>query len=63
MIVLGVILLIIGLVLVLAPVPIPNADPVGWFLALIGVILVVVALLVGADLHIGAGGILARYWG
>ena len=42
---LGAVLLIIGLVLVLAPVPLPNVDPVGWLLALVGVVLVLLAVL------------------
>lgn len=42
---LGFVLLIIGVVLVLAPVPLPNVDAVGWLMALVGVVLVLLAVL------------------
>jgi len=49
MIVLGVVLLIVGVVLVLAPIPLPEKSPVGWFIAFIGLVLVLIGALVGVD--------------
>jgi uncharacterized membrane protein HdeD (DUF308 family) len=55
MVILGVILLIVGIVLLLAPVPLANADTVGWILVLFGIILVLVGLLLGSDVNLGDG--------
>lgn len=70
MIVLGVVLLIIGIVLLLAPIPFPNVDLVGWLLVLFGIVLVLVGVLVSSDLNLGNdhaarywGVLAARYWG
>lgn len=41
---LGIILLIVGVVLLLAPVPFPNKDAVGWLIAFIALVLIVVAV-------------------
>lgn len=54
MLALGLILLIVGLALVLLPVPLPNVDPVGWLLAVVGVILILVALIDVGDVHAAA---------
>lgn len=45
---LGVVLLVIGVVLVLAPLPLPNVDAVGWVLVIVGVVLVLLAVI---DVH------------
>lgn len=41
---LGIILIIIAVVLLLAPIPLPNKDPIGWILVLIGAVLVILAV-------------------
>ena len=48
MLTLAIVLLVIGIVLLLAPVPFANADTVGWLLAILGAILLLVALLSGS---------------
>lgn len=45
MLLLAVVLLIVGIVLVLAPLPLPNVDLVGWLLIVVGAILLLVVLL------------------
>lgn len=52
MVILGIVLLIIGIVLLLAPIPFANADAAGWLLALLGVVLILVGLLVGSDIDL-----------
>jgi hypothetical protein len=47
MVILGIVLLIIGIVLLLAPIPYPNTDAVGWLLVLVGVVLLLIGLLLG----------------
>lgn len=60
MIVLAVVLLIIGIALLLLPIPLANKDSVGWLMVALGVILLIVALLLGA---VDDGGFhAARYW-
>ena len=49
MIVLGVFLMIIGLVLVLAPIPLPEKSPVGWFVAFVGLVVLLIGVLLGVD--------------
>lgn len=58
MLILAVILIVIGVVLLLAPIPLPNAHAVGWLFVLVGLILLLVALLLASDL--GHGDDLAR---
>lgn len=47
MIVLAIVLLVIGIALLLLPIPLPNVDTVGWLLIGLGVVLLIVAVLVG----------------
>lgn len=51
---LGIILLIVGLALVLLPVPLPNIDAVGWLLAVVGVILILIAVVDVGGAHAAA---------
>lgn len=55
MILLAVVLLIIGVCLLLLPVPLANKDSVGWLFVALAVILVIVSLLLsaadGGELH------------
>lgn len=48
MILLAVVLLILGVCLLLLPVPLANKDSVGWLFVALGVILVIVGLLLSA---------------
>ena len=48
MVALIVVLFIIGIALLLLPLPIPNADTVGWLLVGLAVVLLIVVLLLGA---------------
>lgn len=52
MIILALVLLIIGVALLLLPIPLANKDSVGWLLIALGVILLIVALLLGAVGHV-----------
>lgn len=53
MVILGIVLLIVGIVLLLAPIPFANVDAVGWLLVLVGVVLLIVGLLIGSGLDLG----------
>lgn len=53
MVIIGVILLIVGVVLLLAPIPYPNTDAVGWLLILVGIVLLLIGLLLGSDIDLG----------
>lgn len=48
MILLAIVLLIIGVALLLLPIPLGNKDSVGWLFVAIAVILLIVALLLSA---------------
>lgn len=48
MILLAVVLLLIGVALLLLPIPLANKDSVGWLFVAVGVIVLIAALLIGA---------------
>lgn len=48
MILLAVVLIVVGIALLLLPIPLPNVDTVGWLLVGLSVVLLIVTLLLSA---------------
>lgn len=50
MLLFGAILFVVGVVLLIAPIPLPNVDAVGWICVAAGLILVVIGALLASDI-------------